>query len=128
MRTFIFNKLVRDNIVPSMTDLGSTPHTKKINDTEFIHELVKKIQEEAREFELQPNDDVVELIADVQEVLDTLRTTMGITEAQVTEKQKEKMNKTGGFESRDFISTIECPDNYPWIEYYENNPEKYPEV
>ena len=49
-------------------------------------------------------------------------------EMTVTEKQKEKTNKTGGFESRDFISTIECPDNYPWIEYYENNPEKYPEV
>lgn len=72
MRKFRFNKLVRDKIVDGMRSVGGKPNHRVLNNEEFKIELIRKIQEEAKEFELQPNDDIVELLADVQEVLDTL--------------------------------------------------------
>lgn len=128
MRRFAFNKLVRDNIVPGMLELGGEPDHHKLNDEEFVRELVKKIIEEAREFELQPDDDMVDLLADVQEVVDTLRKTIGVTKEAVAQRQEEKTKKNGGFENRDYVGAIDCPDDYPWIEFYEQNPEKYPEI
>ncbi len=128
MRKFRFNKLVRDKIVDGMRSVGGKPNHRVLNNEEFKIELIRKIQEEAKEFELQPNDDIVELLADVQEVLDTLRKTFNISPEAVIHKQKEKIEKNGGFENLDYVGTIDCPNDYPWISFYEANSEKYPEI
>ncbi len=128
MRKFLFNKLVRDEIVPGIIKNGAKPQYRQLDDKEFKKELVKKLQEEVDEFYLQPDDDVTELIADVQEVLDTLMSVHNISKEEITKKQEEKRTRRGGFNKRYFIEFVECNDDYPWIKYYEENPQKYPEI
>ncbi len=128
MRKFLFNKLVRDEIVPGIIKNGAKPQYRELSDEEFEKELIRKLREEVDEFNLQPDDDITELIADVQEVLDTLTKIHNISKEEIANKQEEKRAKRGGFSKRYFIEFVECDNNYSWIKYYESNPQKYPEI
>ena len=46
MRTFRFDKLVRDKIVPTMEREGSVVKWHKLDDDDYVLELVKKLEEE----------------------------------------------------------------------------------
>jgi len=52
MKYFKFAKLVRDKILPSMESIGQKPKgVRKLNDKDFISELIKKVLEEEKELE-----------------------------------------------------------------------------
>ena len=90
-----YNKLVRDKI-PEMLDGKNIPYEKRIADfDEYKIELIKKLVEEANEFNA---DGSVEELADVLEVIEALRK---IPEyADVEKIRQEKFEDRGGFEKR----------------------------
>lgn len=90
-----YNKLVRDRI-PEMLDGKNIPYEKRIaGPEEYKIELIKKLVEEAREFEV---DGRVEELADVLEVIEALKKLPEYT--AVEEVKQKKKEERGGFEER----------------------------
>ncbi len=130
MRYFRFAKLVRDNIPANMAENKQTPHgVQALDDQAYITELSKKVVEEVQE--LAATTDPVERqkeLADVQEVLDCLKTALDMDETTVRQYQQQKVDKNGGFAQRLYIEYVAVADDSPWLPYYLDNPDKYPEI
>ncbi|QQS39109.1 nucleoside triphosphate pyrophosphohydrolase [Candidatus Woesebacteria bacterium] len=130
MRKFEFKKLVRDKIVEGIIAVGNKPNWKTLSDSEFVHELKKKIVEEALEVP-RTNDpaEVVKELADIQEIIDNLLEALKISKEKFAEVQKKKNEDRGSFKKRQYIDTVETSDEVTkWVSYYLDNPDKYPEV
>jgi predicted house-cleaning noncanonical NTP pyrophosphatase (MazG superfamily) len=90
-----YEKLVRDRI-PEILDAKGVSYEKRIaDDKEYRIELLKKLVEEAHEFE-QAGD--IEELADVLEVVDALRELPEY--AEVASVQSKKREARGGFAKR----------------------------
>lgn len=90
-----YNKLVRDRI-PEMLDGKNISYEKRVaSPEEYKIELIKKLGEEAREFE---GDGSVEELADVLEVIEALKKLPEY--ANVEEVKQKKKEERGGFEER----------------------------
>ena len=53
----IYNKLVRDKIPEIIEDSYKTPHTRILDNQEYINELDRKLDEECAEFHKDKNRD-----------------------------------------------------------------------
>ena len=51
MRTFVFNKLVRDKILKQMEEAGDVVKWHRLDDEAFGAELIKKLEEELDELD-----------------------------------------------------------------------------
>ncbi len=130
MPTFIFNKLIRDKIVQKHLDAGHTVTYQNLSGNALKEKLQQKLHEEADEIPVRvaADDEIIEEIADVQQVLDDLKREYGISDDQVHVAQNVKYAKKGGFSDGVYIESIELPETDEWVRYYRNSPEKYPEV
>lgn len=127
MRKFVYRKLIRDKILADMLAHGEQPVHRKLDETEYRQRLKDKFLEEAAE--LDPDDPTaLAELADLQEILDCLRDSLGITSEQLRIEQDRKNAKAGSFRDQVFIDTVEIPDDNPWIKYLEQHPERYPEI
>jgi predicted house-cleaning noncanonical NTP pyrophosphatase (MazG superfamily) len=99
------NKLVRDRIPEIISNSGGTAQIRRIDsDNEYIHELIKKLLEEANEVAENPS---IEELADVREVIDALLRALGFTEQELLAVQREKATKNGKFDDRLFLISTE---------------------
>ena len=90
-----YNKLVRDKI-PEFLDSKNIPYEKRIaNEEEFQEELIKKLDEEIKEFLEAKN---VHELADILEVIEVLKKLPEFRDVEKT--RKEKFEERGGFEKR----------------------------
>ena len=130
MKYFKFSKLVRDKIVSNMEKNNQKPRgVKKLNDEEFLRELIKKVLEESQEMKNYENiQDLKEEVADVQEVLDYIRKEINLSEKDVKELQKIKIDKNGGFDKRIWLDDVGVDKTNEWFEYFDSQPDKYPKV
>jgi hypoxanthine-DNA glycosylase len=128
VRRFKFTKLVRDKIVSDIIANGNYPHWKTLSHEEYLKELKKKILEESQEI-LNANDkELLEEIADVQEIIDNLVIALGKTKRDLTLQQKIKNTKRGSFKRREYIEYVDVPDNDKVIQFYLGHSDKYPEI
>jgi predicted house-cleaning noncanonical NTP pyrophosphatase (MazG superfamily) len=128
MRTFQFNKLVRDKIKGYYSTSGNKVTLKKLNKKEFLSEIKNKLFEELQELKLDNKKEILSEVADIQELIDCLLETSHIKKAEVVKEQREKNKKNGAFKNRDFIWTVEVTDTYEWVPYFLKYPNKYPEI
>jgi predicted house-cleaning noncanonical NTP pyrophosphatase (MazG superfamily) len=126
MKTFRLQKLVRDKIVQDHLDLGGEVIFKRLSKKEKRQALANKIIEEAKE--LKSSEEILEELADVQEVIDQLANDAGVTKAQITAVQKKKRAKNGGFKNGDYIEQETWPADHKWAIYYASNPKRFPEI
>ena len=90
-----YNKLVRDKI-PDILDGKGVPYEKRIaTPEEYKIELIKKLEEESKEFSEAGSS---EELADVIEVIDALKKLPDY--AGVEELRKKKSEKRGAFDLR----------------------------
>lgn len=90
-----YEKLVRDRI-PEILDGKSVPYEKRIaDDAEYRAELIEKLLEEAQEF---AEEGSIEELADVLEVVQTLRILPEYAEVESVREQKAL--ERGGFTER----------------------------
>ena len=90
-----YNKLVRDRI-PEILDAKNIPYEKRIADTpEYQKALILKLEEEVSEF---LKDTSVEELADVLEVLESIKALEIYT--SVEKIRKKKKAERGGFDKR----------------------------
>lgn len=130
MRYFKYAKLVRDKILPQMQQNQQVARgVKKLNNEEFINELIKKVLEEASEMRnFTDHEDLKNELADVYEVLDYLKTTLNLTEEELSIRKQQKTNKSGSFNERTYIENVGVEEDNQWLKYYCENPQKYPEI
>jgi predicted house-cleaning noncanonical NTP pyrophosphatase (MazG superfamily) len=130
---FNFQKLVRDKIVGFSID---DPHIREVKyraleeGVEYRAALREKIFEEGQEIPIQDTCDngVIEEIADLQTVIDTLCKSYGISEEELKLAQRQKIAEKGGFNERHFIEWVDCDEKSQWAGYFQAQPEKYKEI
>lgn len=128
MRRFQLNKLVRDNIIADMQRMGQTVEYRKLEQKEYLQALRGKLIEEAREISLDDAESTLKELADVQEVIDQLVTTLGATGDELQELQRKKRAKLGSFKKKLYVETLTLEDNDPWVEYYAKEPDRFKEI
>ncbi len=90
-----YNKLVRDKI-PEMLDKKNISYVKRIATfVEYKKELIKKLQEEAKEFSVKGE---AEELADVLEVIRALKKLPEYKNVEIV--RKKKLKERGGFNKR----------------------------
>lgn len=154
MRTFRYDKLVRDKIVPEMKNEGSVVIWRKLDDDEFAKELARKLEEELEDLDAQVGKDRLhdlKELADVAEVYEAAYEVLDqdkhfdLLESAMAELEKgidmweiypeellaakiEKIDRMGAFKDRFYIETVSVEDDNPWLKRYIESPDKYPEV
>lgn len=130
MPTFHFAKLVRDNIPGLHQAAGHTFDGRQLTGAELRNALCQKLHEEADEVSgALSRDELIEEIGDVQQVLDDLCASEGITQDELRAAVVEKTARKGGFQAGEYIETVTMPDeNDKWVRYCRQAPEKYPEI
>lgn len=116
MRTFVLEKLVRDEVFHKMLELGQhVKHRILSDDEEFLAMLRAKLQEEKAELAATGADETEELgqVRAVQEQIDLV--------------QNPDPHKTGAFSLRVYVSNVGLEDSDPWAKYYEAHPDRFPE-
>ena len=94
------NKLVRDQIPEIIRQGGNECEVKFLSDTEYLTALRNKLIEEAQEAASATKEDLVEELADLYEVIDSILVTLNIERVKVFTAQIKKRKERGGFEQR----------------------------
>jgi predicted house-cleaning noncanonical NTP pyrophosphatase (MazG superfamily) len=129
IRIFVANKLVRDATAQRLNQRGITAHTHVLTTEEYDKELRSKLVEEADEVvhTASPKELTTEL-ADVLEVIHALCALHNISIEDVEQARCTAKEARGGFDQHVYISQFEMAADNEAINYYLNQPHKYPEV
>jgi predicted house-cleaning noncanonical NTP pyrophosphatase (MazG superfamily) len=99
----IFNKLVRDKIPEIIIKDNKKPIIKKLNNSDYIIELNRKIQEEVKEY-LESNN--IEELADIIEVIYGILDAKNISFQEFEKIRKNKVKKRGAFKEKIFLERV----------------------
>lgn len=83
---------------------NAVPVTRILNDSEYLNELTKKLEEEVLEF--KSSSDIMELV-DIYEVMLAILDVKNISIDEFVEKRNEKVLKRGAFKERIFLEKEE---------------------
>ena len=95
-----YNKAIRDKIPEIIKLSGKNCDVKKLNDSEFLAQLEKKLVEELAEYQESKN---VEELADMLEVIYRISELKGITSDELDCIKNEKATKRGKFDDNLFL-------------------------
>ena len=98
------NKLIRDKIPEIIESSGRTPVIRTLDDTEYLTELDRKLNEECAEYQADKN---LEELADMLEVIYAIAEARGYSVAELEQVRAEKAAKRGGFKKRIFLERVE---------------------
>lgn len=112
MARVYYNKLIRDRLPARIEEGGNAYEVRAVADErEFQQELLKKVREEADALSrARSREDFIDEYADLMVVLDTLTSTLELTEAEVTTALQENLASKGGFQQRHFLQWAEQGD------------------
>lgn len=105
--TITYNKLVRDNIPSIIAKDHKSCNCRTLNEEEYLLELNKKLAEELKEYE--ESQDILELV-DIQEIIDAILKTKGISKEEFLEMQNHKKQKNGSFDKKIFLIDVTKED------------------
>ncbi|MBN8827968.1 MAG: nucleoside triphosphate pyrophosphohydrolase [Sphingobacteriia bacterium] len=127
-RRFKIDKLIRDKMPEIMRSMGLMVDERTVDVDEYISLLKLKLVEEATEvFNAKSLEEITEELADVCEVLLSLCKAQNIDFEAVEKARINKKEHKGGFDKRTYNKCVEIEANNPFIKYYLNNKEAYPE-
>ncbi|HEY0965300.1 MAG TPA: nucleoside triphosphate pyrophosphohydrolase [Candidatus Saccharimonadales bacterium] len=130
MPTFLFQKLVRDNIKAMHEAHGHEVHSKILNKQDLQKALFVKLHEEADEVaSAVTRQELLNELADMYQILDEIRENAEIGMEEVRTVQDAEVIRRGGFRTGLYIEKVFMPDeDNKWVIYCRERPEKYPEV
>ncbi|MBX4197253.1 nucleoside triphosphate pyrophosphohydrolase [Candidatus Saccharibacteria bacterium] len=100
----IYNKLVRDKIPQIIEADGKKANIRLLDSREYLKELVKKLQEEAKEFQANPS---IEELADIKEITIAIREAFGIHAGELEDMRRQKAAANGRFKNKIFLKSVE---------------------
>ena len=95
-----YHKLVRDRIPEIILQDGCTSRIETLDEHEFELALREKLLEEAHEVASAPPYELLNELADLYEVLDTLLQQHALTPQMLQARQAERFQARGGFSQR----------------------------
>ena len=99
----IYNKLVRDKIPDIINSDNRVAITRELDDSEYLNELNKKLQEEVKEY-LEDNN--VEELADIVEVIYGILNSKNVSIEEFEVIRKNKVDKRGAFNKKIFLEKV----------------------
>ena len=96
----IYNKAIRDKIPEIIKESGKNCNVKKLDNSEFLIRLEKKLVEELEEYQESKN---VEELADILEVIYRISELKGITSDELDCIKNEKAKNRGKFDDNLFL-------------------------
>lgn len=98
-----YDKLVRDRIPEIVSAGGLVPVTRTLGEHEYVAALRAKVVEEAAELADASDEELVEELADLQEVCDALSVALRISAEDVRRVREERARLRGRFEKRTLL-------------------------
>lgn len=103
-----YNKLVRDKIPQIIAASGKKAQTSILDDTRYTGALKNKMVEEAHELvEAQSRTDVLNELADLDELIRATAAHHGISSAELKQARLHKFAERGGFQQKIFLHQVE---------------------
>ena len=94
-----YSKLVRDKIPEKIEKGGEVAFINELSRDELLNQLKFKMVEEAIEvLEAESEDEIVQELADILEVFDSIIDKLNLSKEVIVEMQKLKKQKVGGFD------------------------------
>ncbi len=125
MPKFLVRKLIRDKFA----DLDHWQGIRVLSKSEFTHELKRKLVEEAEEvMAAATSEEVLEELADAQDIIEALAKNLGFSKTDISEAQAKKQEKRGGFDRRVFAEIIDLKDEDRLVAHCRSQPHKYQEI
>ena len=135
-----YNKLIRDLIPEIISGSGKTYAVASLSDVEFASALFEKLVEEAQEARSADQGHLLDELADVSEVIDTLLNIHGWKKSDLLAVQDKRRQERGRFEKRlkllyvddpsaagspaqklaDYIQSIPALSKYPAFQAYDH--------
>ena len=111
MKKKIYNKLITDKIPGIIKKSGSIPEITILDEADFRKALKVKMTEEAQELlEAESTDDVLNELADVEELVRAIAKNYSISLRELEEHRKAKLHERGGFKKKLFLSVVRSSD------------------
>lgn len=101
-----YNKLIRDRIPEIIESNGEEPITRILDDEEYRSELIKKLNEEYDEVVNASGEDIIEELADMLEVMESIAGLQNKTLDDIILVKEKKKNKRGGFSKKIFLEGV----------------------
>jgi predicted house-cleaning noncanonical NTP pyrophosphatase (MazG superfamily) len=104
----IYNKLVRDNIPEIIKQEKNEPQFRILEQVEYLEELFKKIEEEAKELIEAKGDkqELIKEIGDVYEVIDAIIDNCGLDKEEIMKLKNKRKIERGGFSKKIFLESV----------------------
>ena len=126
-------KLVRDNQAEVLNRQGYPCQYRNLSKDELASAIVSKMPEEVEEIKVALNggsrDELIEEIADLQELVGCLVTITGLSPQDIKSTQDQKRNRRGSFLTGQFMEYIDLPqtaqDYEHRLNYFTNRPDGY---
>ena len=96
----IYNKAIRDKIPEIIKESGKNCNVKKLDNSEFLIRLEKKLAEELAEYQESKN---VEELADILEVIYRISELKGVVSDELDEIRQKKAEQRGKFDDNLFL-------------------------
>lgn len=104
----IYNKLVRDNIPAIIRKSKKKARYRVLDQNEYKQALKAKLVEEATELlNAETLDEMIEELADIKQVLETLLFINDISKNDIAIRQADKWREKGGFDLRYYLESVE---------------------
>jgi predicted house-cleaning noncanonical NTP pyrophosphatase (MazG superfamily) len=106
-----YGKLVRDKIPELLRSGGDFPSSRSMDTDEFRRELLYRLIEDAeiaRQDGYDPdNPELVEKLADVQEVLNAILDEFNIGAEAFEKARQKRLKERGGFKNKTFLESVQ---------------------
>ena len=96
----IYNKAIRDKIPEIIKESGKNCNVKKLDNSEFLIRLEKKLVEELEEYQESKN---VEELADILEVIYRISELNGVVSDELDKIRQKKAEQRGKFDDNLFL-------------------------
>ncbi len=130
-RRFLLNKLIRNKSLDNWISQGCIAKTAYLNDNDILLEAItqKMIEEMEEIFSSESQEELIEEIADFEEIFDEFKKLINVTSEEIKKARAQKIAQKGDFSDHLFCDYVDVPvsaENI--IKSLEEKSEKYPEL